>query len=198
MSVGDLLAHAAHRLERHVALFVAGGDGHDQRVDEQPVLGYSGVVGPVEQLADHPHAVVHCLWHAGVVECEHDQRAAVLCRLRQDPLEPLGLAADRVDQRRLRRLIQRRREGERIRGVDRERRVDLLLHRPHEPPHHLGLEVRTRAGIDVEVVRAGLHLGARQLADLVRVARGNRRRHLLASAVDLLTDDQQLGLPCSL
>ena len=155
----ELVADEADRLQRDRHRVGRGADRHGQRVDDD-VLGSDAVVaGGGDDLARDLQALLRRLGDAGLVVGQADDRGAVARDEREDLLEALVLAGDRVHERLA--LVDREAGLERLddRGVDADRHVGRLGDRAQHGRQQLGLVDERDAGVDVEHVGAGLHLG---------------------------------------
>ena len=137
-------------------------------------------------------ADVGVLGDAGLVVGDGHDRRAVPADQGQDALEPLLLPGDRVDERlalvhgeaRLQRLHDRR--------VDGERQVGQALDQPDGMGQHGRLVGQRDAGVDVEHVGPGRHLGDHVTLDAAEVAGLHLLgQQLAAGGVDPLADDHE-------
>jgi hypothetical protein len=188
----ELVADEADRLERDRHRVGGRADRHGQRVDDDVLRGDAMVAGGRHDLAGDLQALLRRLGDAGLVVGQADDRGAVAGDEGQDLLEALVLARDRVDQRLA--LVDREAGLERLddRRVDADRRVGRSGHRAQHVLEQLGLVDERDAGVDVEHVGAGRHLGdgvdrhGRQVAAAQLL--GER---LAPGGVDALPDDAE-------
>ena len=171
---------------------VDGADRHDQRIDHDVLARNAEVGGALDDLLGDREAHVGILGYAGLVVGDGDDRRAVLLHERQNLLQPLLLAGDRVDQRLAlvdgEPRLQRGDDG----GVDRERHVHRVLHQLDAFGQDRRLVDQRDAGIDVEHLRAGLDLRHRIGDDAaVIAARHLLRQQLAPGRVDALADHDE-------
>ena len=149
------------------------------------------VHGVDEPLADL-EALVRRLRDARLVVRQADDGRPVLLDERQNPLEPVVLARDRVDERLA--LVHLETGLERLddRRVDADRQVGVLLHEPDRTPEQVGLVGQRDAHVDVEHVGAARDLILDVRDDLGQVACSQRLgERLAAGRVDALADDAE-------
>ena len=129
---------------------------------------------------------------AGLVVADGHHRCAVLGDERQHALHLLVLARHRVDQRLA--LVDGKAglEGFDDRRVDGQRHVGDALHELDGPGQQRRLVGQGDAGVDVEHVRTGSHLGQRVGLDAAEVAVLHLLREQLATGgVDALADHHE-------
>ena len=150
------------------------------------------VAGGGDDLARDVQALLRRLGDAGLVVGQADDRGAVARDEREDLLQALVLAGDRVHERLA--LVDREAGLERLddRGVDADRHVGGLGDRAQHGRQQLGLVDERDAGVDVEHVGAGLHLGEGVDGHGRQVAAAQLLGERLAPGrVDALADDAE-------
>ena len=207
----QLLAQPAYQSEHLNARRGHGTHRHDQRIDHD-VMGRDAVIGrALDDLARHLEAHVGILGDARLVIADGHHRHVMLLHQRQNGLEPVLLAGDRIDQRTAFRHLQTGCQRAGYGGIDAQRKIGDLLHHFDGAPHQRRLRLvgvdRRDAGVHVEDVRAGLRLGDGVGPHRIEIAFRHFRRQLLATGgIDALandgerrieTDDVFAGLGCN-
>ena len=191
----ELLAQPADEREHLAAGRRHRADRHHQRVDDDVRARDAVIRGPLHDPLGDREPDVGVLADPGVVVADRHDRRAVLLDQRQDALEALLLAGDRVDQRLA--LVDREPGLERLddRGVDRERQVGQRLDQLDGVGQDRGLVGERDAGVDVEHVGAGRDLGEDVALDPAEVAGLHLLGQRLATGrVDALADDDERAI----
>ena len=165
---------------------------HHQGIDDDVGARDAVILRALHDLLRDLEADVGVLGDPGLVVGDRHHRRAVLLHQGEDRFEPLLLAGDRVHQRlafvHFESGFERGDDGR----IDRQGDVGDRLHELHRPREQGGLVRQRNAGVDVEHVRAGLHLGPGIGLDAGEVVRRHlRREHLAAGGVDALADDDE-------
>ena len=170
----------------------AGGDGHGQRVEDEPFRADAVCFRLGEYLFGHGHAPGGAVRDAVVIQRQGDEHSAVLLRHGEYRVHGGALAAHGVDQRPPVVEPRRARHGLGVGGVDLQRqRQDGLQFRHRAGQHGLFVDVR-QAHVHVQNVRAGLHLlraFAQHIAHVVFPQGALEVR--LAGGVDALADEHR-------
>ena len=165
-------------------------DGHNQRVDEHVALGDAVVLRALDNLLSHRKAHVGVLGDACLVVGDADDGGAVLLDEGQDGLQPLLFTGDRIEQRLALVDLQAALQGGDDGGINGERHVGDGLDELHSRRHDGRLVGEGDAGVNVEHVGAGLHLGYGVRDDAVVVAGGHLAGEgFAAGRVDALADN---------
>ena len=184
--------HEAHHL--HAGL-VDGADRHDERVDDDVARRDAVVGGALDDALGDREAHVRVFRDAGLVVADRDDGGAVLLDERQHRLEAFFLAGHGVHERLAlvdaKPGLERRDDG----GIDRQRQVGDRLHELDGLREDRRLVGERNPGVDVQHVRAGLHLRARVGFDAAEIARGHFGGEQLAPGrIDALADDHERAI----
>ncbi len=185
-------AQAVHETHDLHASAVDCADRHDERIDDDVGRGNAVIHSALDDLLGDGVAHVRILRDARLIVGNRDDRRAIFLDQRQDGLQSLVLAGHRIDQRLA--LVDPESGFERRddRGIDRQRHVGDRLHELHGAREYCRLVGERYAGVDIQHVRAGLHLRPRIRFDAAEVARGHLGgEDLTARRIDALADDYE-------
>ncbi len=154
---------ARDRIQCHQGAVLTCGDRDGQRIEIDLLIRQAGIPGTFQDVARHCQPARDVLRYAVVVEEQGDHAGSVAWDEGQHTIQTPLLSTDRVDQRRPDDAGQGCGQGRSVGAVETQRRFGHSLHRLHEPAQVIGLALRRRAGVDIDVTGTGGHLPLRQI-----------------------------------
>src|SRR5579872_6896680 len=191
----QLLAQPSQKIGELRAGVVDRADRHDQRIDDHVLTLDAEILRALDDFLGDGVAYVWILGNAGLVVRNGDHRGVVFLDQRQDALEPLLFAGDRIDERAP--LIDGEPGFERLddRGIDRQRHGHGLLHQLDAIGENFRFVGERHAGIDVEHLRAGFNLRDRVGDDAAVIAgRHFRGEQFAPRGIDALADHNEAAV----